>query len=194
MPTCTTTKLKTQAASAAPSLAEPLGEPLAELLAGRWELDRSASHARFTARGFAGLVRVPGEFRSLSGVLVAEEPGVRGVLAIDPSSLDTGNRLRDRHLRSSAFFSVAEHPELRYEVDSLTLVDGRVRIEGELLIAGMLTRLPLEAEAVAAGGDALMITCSTRVDRLALGIRGGRALVPPTVDLDVAVVLRRTGV
>ena len=34
-------------------------------------------------------------------------------LALDATSLDTGNHRRDRHLRSAAFFDAEHHPEVR---------------------------------------------------------------------------------
>jgi polyisoprenoid-binding protein YceI len=161
-------------------------------LAGSWRVDAVESHARFTARTMAGLVGVPGRFRTLSGTMSLDERGAGGALAIDAASIDTGNRLRDRHLRSSAFFGAAKHPELRYEIDSLEIDGARVDIDGELRVAGTSTRLPLAAELHDHGDDAVQIACRTQLDRLELGIRGARGMVPSTVDLDVAVVLRRT--
>src|SRR5438445_9613421 len=83
------------------------------LLSGRWLIDPKASHARFVAGALAGLVKTPGRFRSVSGNLVVEDAYAAGTLVIDSSSIDTGNRIRDRHLRSRAFF-VERYPQLRY--------------------------------------------------------------------------------
>src|SRR5437899_5026151 len=89
-------------------------------LSGRWQVDPQASHARFLAGTLAGLVKTPGRFRSLSGHLTVDHPHAEGALVIDSSSIDTGNRMRDRHLRSADFFDVKRHPELRYEVRSIS--------------------------------------------------------------------------
>ncbi|MEA2471906.1 MAG: hypothetical protein QOE38_2905 [Thermoleophilaceae bacterium] len=163
----------------------------AEHLAGSWSVDAEASHARFTARTMAGLVSVPGSFRTLGGTMSLDERGTSGTLTLDVASIDTGNRLRDTHLRSSAFFGAAKHPELRYEVDSLELDGASLKIDGRLLVAGARTRLPLAAELRHHGDDAVEITCRTQLDRLELGVRGARGMVPRMVDLSVAVVLRR---
>ena len=113
--------------------------------AGAWRVDAEQSHAHFVAATLRGAVKVPGAFGSLSGSLVVGADGASGTLAIDASSVDTGNRLRDRHLRGRDFFSVAKHPQLRYELRSLTHgPDDLVQIDGDLGVAGTSTALPLE--------------------------------------------------
>jgi polyisoprenoid-binding protein YceI len=164
-------------------------------LSGRWLVDPQASHARFIARTFAGLVRTPGRFRALSGNLVVEDAHAAGALAIDSSSIDTGNRIRDRHLRSRDFFHVKRHPQLRYEAHSISTGDAdRARIDGELIVAGTRTRLPVDVTLHTPSDGLLELTCHTEVDRMALGIRGARAMVPRAVQLDVAITLRRATV
>jgi polyisoprenoid-binding protein YceI len=165
--------------------------PQAGQLSGNWLVDAGQSQLRFTARTMAGLVSVPGRFHTLAGTMSLGAASPSGSLAIDAASIDTGNRLRDSHLRSSAFFGVAKHPELRYEVDSIGVDGASLNIDGELLVAGTRTRRPLAAEFRHHDDDTVEITCRTQLDRLELGIRGARGMVPRTVDLDIAVVLRR---
>jgi polyisoprenoid-binding protein YceI len=163
-----------------------------QALTGRWRVDPQASHARFVASTFAGLVNTPGRFRGLAGGLVVEGTRADGALVIDAASIDTGNGLRDRHLRSGEFFDVRRHPQLRYEVRSIALADeGSARIDGELLVAGARTALALDVAVRAPMDDVLELACSAEVDRVALGIRGARGMVPRAVELDVVVTLRR---
>jgi polyisoprenoid-binding protein YceI len=160
---------------------------------GTWLVDTQRSYARFVAATLRGAVKVPGAFGSLSGGLVVGADGASGALTIDADSVDTRNRLRDRHLRSRDFFDVAQHPELRYELRSLTPNAGDlVALEGELIVAGRRTSLPLEATVRALSDGGAEIACCTRVDRVALGVRGARAMVPRTVELDILVRLRRS--
>jgi polyisoprenoid-binding protein YceI len=159
---------------------------------GTWSIDPDQSHARFTAATLAGLVKTPGRFRSLSGGLTIEPASANGVLTIDAASIDTGNGLRDRHLRSRDFFGVAKHPELRYELHGLTPAgDDGLLLEGQLTIAGTRTALPLEAKLRVLADTSIEICARTEVDRVALGVRGAPGMVPRTVDVDVRVVLRR---
>jgi polyisoprenoid-binding protein YceI len=161
-------------------------------LSGRWLVDPQASHARFLARTVAGLVKTPGRFRSLSGNLVVDRPYAAGALVIDSASIDTGNRMRDGHLRSRWFFQAKRHPQLRYEAHSISSHEpGSARIDGELIVAGTRTQLPLEVTLRAPTEGLVELTCHTEVDRLALGIRGARGMVPRAVELDVAITLRQ---
>jgi polyisoprenoid-binding protein YceI len=158
---------------------------------GAWRVDAELSHARFVAATLGGAVKVRGTFGSLSGSLVVGAADASGALAIDAASVDTGNRIRDRHLRGRDFFGVIEHPQVRYELRSLTRgEDDLVRLEGDLLIAGTRTTLPLVAAIRLRGDGGAEIACRTPVDRIALGVRGARMMVPRAVELDVAVVLR----
>lgn len=160
-------------------------------LAGAWRVDAERSHARFVAATLRGAVKVPGAFRSLSGHLVVAAEGASGALTIDAASVDTGNRLRDRHLRGRDFFGAVEHPQLRYEPRSLIRgADDRVALDGDLVVAGRRTALPLEAILRPRADGGIEIACRARVDRVALGVHGARAMVPRSVELDVAVVLR----
>jgi polyisoprenoid-binding protein YceI len=161
-------------------------------LSGRWLVDPQASHARFVAGALAGLVKTPGRFRGLSGNLVVDQAYASGALVIDSSSIDTGNRIRDRHLRSRGFFHVERHPQLRYEAQSLSSEGpGSARIEGELIVADNRTPLPLDVTLHASTDGIVELTCHTEVDRVALGIRGARGMVPRAVQLDVAITLRQ---
>jgi polyisoprenoid-binding protein YceI len=67
---------------------------------GAWRVDAETSHARFTGATLGGLVKIPGQFRSLAGSLTITPDRATDVLEMDAASLDTRNRLRDRHLRS----------------------------------------------------------------------------------------------
>src|SRR5271157_678517 len=161
-------------------------------ITGDWHVDAEQSHARFVAATLRGAVKVRGAFGSLSGNLVANGQGTSGTLAIDAASVDTDNRLRDHHLRGRDFFGVAKHPQLRYELRSLEQgASELVRLEGDLLVAGTRTALPLEGTIRRREDGSAEIACRTSVNRFELGLRGARTMVPRDVDLDVSVMLRR---
>jgi polyisoprenoid-binding protein YceI len=161
-------------------------------LSGSWLVDPQASHAHFVASTLAGVVKTPGRFRALSGELVVDQGHAAGALVIDSSSIDTGSRMRDWHLRSRDFFDVKRHPQLRYEANSISSQDpGKARIDGELIVADTRTALRLEVTLHAPTDGVLELACHTEVDRVALGITGARGIVPRAVQLDVAITLRQ---
>jgi polyisoprenoid-binding protein YceI len=162
------------------------------LPAGQWLVDPHASHAHFLAGTLAGLVKTRGRFRVLFGKLVVGQPRASGALVIESSSLDTGNRLRDWHLRSRAFFDIKRHPQLRYEARSISSHSpGHARIEGDLVVAENRTPLPLDVMLHAPADGVIELACRTEVDRVALGLRAARGMVPRAVQLDVAITLRQ---
>jgi polyisoprenoid-binding protein YceI len=161
-------------------------------ITGAWRIDAEQSHARFVAATLRGAAKVRGAFDPPSGSLIVDDEGARGTLAIDAASVDTGNRLRDRHLRGRDFFGVAKHPHVRYELRSLTQgADNAVELDGDLVAAGTRTPLPLVAVIHLREDGGAELACRARIDRVELGVRGARFLVPREVVLDVAVVLRR---
>jgi polyisoprenoid-binding protein YceI len=162
-------------------------------LSGSWRVDPRASHARFLAGTLGGLMKTPGRFRSLSGDLIVGEDDASGVLVIESSSIDTGNGMRDRHLRSRDFFHVKRHPHVRYEARSVFIQDpGRARIDGELVVVGTRTPLPLDVTLHAPADGVVELACQTQVDRVVLGVKGARGMVPRTVHLDLLITLRQT--
>lgn len=164
----------------------------APTLTGSWQVAPEASHARFVAGNLGGLMETRGRFRSLSGTLVVGHGHAVGALEIDGASIDTGNRFRDLHLRSRAFFDVKRHPRFRYEARSISDQDqGTARIDGELIVAGTRTPLTLDVALHSPADGVVELACQTDVDRVALGIRGSRGMVPRTVRLDVAITLRQ---
>ncbi|MEA2421192.1 MAG: hypothetical protein QOF55_291 [Thermoleophilaceae bacterium] len=160
-------------------------------LSGRWLVDPQASHARFVAGTLAGLVKTPGRFGAVSGHLVVGGSHASGALVMDASSVDTGNRFRDLHLRSRAFLDAKRHPQLRYVARSISSRGpGRARIDGDLVVANTRTPLPLDVTVHVPTDGVVELACLTEVDRVALGIRGARGMVPRAVELDVAITLR----
>jgi hypothetical protein len=68
---------------------------------------------------------------------------------------------------------------------------GTARIGGELIVAGTRMLLPLDVTLHAPSDGVVELACRAEVDRLALGIRGARGMVPRAVELDVAITLRQ---
>ena len=135
---------------------------------GVWQLDPSRSSVEFHVRHFYGLMTVKGRFDRYQGTLKLDaEPAVE--LTIDADSLDTKMAKRDKHLRSADFFDVANHPQMQFVSDSVTLEGETLKVRGELHAAGR--HVPVEVEAtVRQAGDDLELEARTLVDQRELGM------------------------
>ncbi|WP_181767411.1 YceI family protein [Streptomyces albidus (ex Kaewkla and Franco 2022)] len=82
---------------------------------GPWTIDPVHSTIGATAQHL-GISSVHGRFTEFNGrVEIDEEPERSYVEAvIEGTSIETGNRIRDAHLRSEDFLNVEKHPQLTY--------------------------------------------------------------------------------
>jgi polyisoprenoid-binding protein YceI len=139
----------------------------------RWFVDDHEASVEFAVPSFWGLMTVRGRFDRFSGSYEAGADGMTIDLTIDAASLDTGNRTRDKHLRSADFFHTAEHPQVRFRSTRVRAGgDGILHVEGGLEAAG--TVVPLEFDAtVMPVGDGLEIEATTGVDQRRFGMHSG---------------------
>jgi hypothetical protein len=105
----------------------------------QWTLDLARSTAEFRVRHFWSLITVSGHFDRFGGTYTVGPDSRQIELTIDADSLVTGNRRRDKHLRSADFFHVAAHPRTRFRSNSVVDAgDGTLRVSGELEAAGKM--------------------------------------------------------
>jgi len=135
-----------------------------------WNVDPTRSVVEFTTRGFWGLAAVTGRFSRFEGSYSARPDGAEIELDVEAETLDTGNRMRDEHLRSEDFFHAEEHPHVRFRSTHVAPIgDGALHVRGELEAAGH--RVPLEFFAAERpiGGD-LEIEATTELDHHLVGM------------------------
>ncbi|HUO75142.1 MAG TPA: YceI family protein [Solirubrobacteraceae bacterium] len=139
--------------------------------ASRWRIDPTRSAVEFRVPTLWGLATVKGHFDRYDGTLaLRREPAIE--LTIDASSLDTGNKFRDKHLRSSDFFDAERHPQVRFVSDSAKLDGERLKVTGRLYAAGDSMPLDLEAT-LRKAGDELEVEARTHADHRRLGMSRG---------------------
>ena len=136
----------------------------------RWVVDPARSTVEFRVRNYWGLTTVVGHFTRFDGSYTVG-PDERAVeLIVDAGSLDTGNRRRDAHLRSSTFFDVEPHPHVRFTANDVTGAgNGTLRVRGELEAAGRKVPLSFEAAVRVVDGE-LEAEATTLVDQRLLGM------------------------
>jgi polyisoprenoid-binding protein YceI len=149
--------------------AQPIVTPHVET--SRWRIDPDRSSVEFRARTFWGLMTVKGRFERYDGTLDLRD-GSPIELTIDANSVDTGNESRDKHLRSSDFFDVEKHAQVRFVSDGAEVDGERLNVSGRLYAAGESTPLELDAT-VREVGDELELEARTQTDHRGLGMSGG---------------------
>jgi polyisoprenoid-binding protein YceI len=136
----------------------------------RWVADPMRSAVEFHVKNFWGLTTVVGRFRRFDGSYTVGPRGRAVELIVDAASLDTANRRRDEHLRSSDFFDVEAHPHVRFTAHDVTDAgNGALRVRGELAAAGSSVPLELEAR-VRELDDELALEAATPVDQRCFGM------------------------
>jgi len=157
-----------------------------------WSVERDETVVEFTVKTFWGLMTVHGCFDRFDGSYELGPSGTTIELTIDADSLDTGNATRDKHLRSTDFFDVVEHPQVRFTSTRVHHVTSEIlHVVGHLEAAGKV--VPLEFPAtVRQLDDALEIEATTTIDQRQLGMSSGQlGMIRPPATLHVNARLSR---
>ena len=153
-------------------------------ISGTWQLDPQRSSVEFRAGHFWGLATVQGHFGDYHGRLdLSADPAIE--LTIDAPSLDTGNRKRDKHLRSADFFDVENHPRVRFVSDSVQLQGDTLQVHGRLSARDRWIPVELDAEVHEVDGE-LEIEAATTAPHRELGMNfSPLGMIPPRSKLVV---------
>lgn len=116
-------------------------------VAGTWTLDPAHSEVSFTVRHLA-ISKVRGTFESFDvTVVTAENPEESTVVAtIDMNSVNTNQKDRDNHLRTSDFFAIDEFPTMEYRSTGIRQDGDDFVVEGELTLRGVTKPVTLRGE------------------------------------------------
>jgi polyisoprenoid-binding protein YceI len=140
----------------------------------RWTVDGDGTSVAFAVKTFWGAMTVRGRFDRFDGSYEVGSDGTKINLTVDAGSLDTGHATRDRHLRSTAFFSVAEHPQVRFTSTRVHNVgNGILHVVGDLEAAGTVVQLEFPAF-VQTVDDGLQVQATTTIDQARLGMSSGQ--------------------
>jgi polyisoprenoid-binding protein YceI len=134
---------------------------------GRWQLDPSTTTIELHTKAMWGLVGVKGHLKAIDGgVTVRKDGTTEGEFVIDANSIDTNNKKRDAHLRSSDFFEVDRHPTLIFVATSMNEAGaGHFKVNGVLIIKGQSRPMELIVKAVESSPGRLILTAETDIDR-----------------------------
>lgn len=170
---------------------------------GEWEVDPAHSYVGFVIKHMM-VSKVRGHFSVFGGRIITEvEPLKSSVTAhIDATSIDTGNTMRDDHVRSADFFDAENHPQFTFVSSGVEPADDGFSLHGELTIRGVTRSVALAMETPEFGPDAFGGTragfsARLQVNRTDFGVNyngpipGGGMALAERVDLvlDIQAVL-----
>jgi polyisoprenoid-binding protein YceI len=116
-------------------------------IAGTWKLDPTHSEISFSVRHLA-ISKVKGTFETWDATAVtAENPEQTTVTAtIDVASVNTNQKDRDNHLRTSDFFQADEHPTIEFVSTGLDHDGSDFVLNGNLTLRGVTKPVTIKGE------------------------------------------------
>ncbi len=180
-----------------------LGAMPALFAAETWTIDPAHSSAQFSVRHMM-ISTVRGEFTKLSGTVQLDENDItksKVEATIDATSIDTRNEARDKHLKSSDFFDVANFPTIIFKSTSVEKgSDGRLKVLGTLTMRGNTKPVVLEVEPLSPAvkdraGLKSGTSATTKINRQDFGISwshtldGGGLVVSDEVAITIDIEL-----
>jgi polyisoprenoid-binding protein YceI len=143
-----------------------------------WKIDTTHSNISFLVRHML-VSKVHGQFTSWSGAIDFAEavPSAgRVVVVIDAASIDTQLPERDKHLRSSDFLDVRDHPFIVFESASVEATGAQqLKVIGSLTLRGVTREVVLDVEyggrmRDGKGIERIGFSARTTISRKAFGI------------------------
>ena len=175
-----------------------------DLTPGTWAIDPGHAEVAFVGRHL-GLTKVRGRFTGIEGaVRVGPELVQSSVeVTIDMTSVESGSRDRDEHLRSSDLFDVAAHPTATFRSTGITVASPSAgQLDGELTIKGVTRPVRLDVEHLGLvtdpwGGERAVFSATTSINREDFGVTwnmpldAGGLLVSREIRIEIDVELVR---
>jgi polyisoprenoid-binding protein YceI len=173
--------------------------------AGTWKLDPTHSDITFSVRHLA-ISKVKGKFEEFDVTAVTtDDPHATTVSAtIEISSVNTNQKDRDNHLRTSDFFEADKHPQMTFVSTSFEPEDGGdFVLKGDLTLKGVTKPVTLKGEfggiiTDGYGQTKAGVEASTKINRHDFGVSWNMALEAGgltlgddvTINFDLQLVLQ----
>ena len=161
--------------------------------AGRYRLDPGRSAVTFRTRHLFGLATVSGSMRVITGEVTLDPaiPEASVTATLSASSFSTGNRARDRDIRSARFLDAERHPDITFTAGTLSRAQGRWTLVGEFTIRETSNQVTLAIESVEADGAGFRARAATRIDRCAFGLTAGKGMAARHFGIELTAAAER---
>jgi polyisoprenoid-binding protein YceI len=113
-----------------------------------WTIDKNHAQTNFKILHM-GVSSVRGSISGVTGTIVWDEkdPGKSSVEAtIDTNTVNTNNSGRDTDLKSDKYFNVARYPTMTFKSTSVSRVNGKLQVVGDLTLAGVTKSVTLDVD------------------------------------------------
>ncbi|MFA7324405.1 MAG: YceI family protein [Candidatus Nanopelagicales bacterium] len=145
-------------------------------VAGTWTIDPVHTHVGFVIKHMM-VSKVRGHFTTFSGqIITAENPFESSVsVTIEATSINTGNTMRDDHIRSADFFDAENHPQLTFTSTGIRHAGDQFYIDGDLTIRGVTKPVSLKVDtpefaSTQQGGTKAGFSATTEINRTDFGV------------------------
>jgi polyisoprenoid-binding protein YceI len=114
-----------------------------------WSMDPHHTQVTFSAKHL-GVSTVRGHFNQITSDLDLDDPNDpttgRGSVTIQTASIDTGNDMRDGHIKGADFFDVEKYPTITFTVKSIAKAGNDYKVTADLTIKDVTKEITLDYE------------------------------------------------
>lgn len=113
-----------------------------------WTIDPMHSEAGFVVRHM-GVSNVHGAFSKVTGTVVIDDKNLTKSsvnATIDTTTVDTGNSMRDTHLKSKDFFDVSVYPAMTFKSTKVVENGGKLQMIGDLTLHGVTKPVTIDLD------------------------------------------------
>ena len=153
--------------------------------AATYDIDPAHSSFSFKVRHLT-VSNVTGTFGKVKGRVEIDDKDITGLrveVTLDASSIDTGHRKRDEHLRGPDFFDVVKYPTLMFVSRRISRIGAnKIQVTGDLTIRDVTKEVTVDVEGPTpeikdpAGKVRRGATGTTKINRKDFGITWNRIL------------------
>jgi polyisoprenoid-binding protein YceI len=133
-----------------------------------------------------------GTFRKLQGELVFQEEDLnksRFDVTIDVNSIETGNKLKNKHARGTHWFDAEKYPLIHFVSSSIAKTDTGYVASGELEMHGVKKPLNIPFRFEKAG-DSALFRGRFKIDRGEFGIGESKGKASDSTEVEVMVPVK----
>lgn len=113
-----------------------------------WTIDTNHAETSFRIRHM-GVSTVRGAISGVTGTIVWDQNDLSKSsvnATIDATTVSTNNGMRDKDLKSANFFNVEKYPTITFKSTSVSRVDGKLQVAGDLTLAGVTKPVTLDVD------------------------------------------------